>query len=184
MALRNITPDPLNNYGTTDQYQYYGLASEFDILSYNSRIDLNFWEPFQIALLAEYAMNVGFDKNAIDRIAVNNRGPIPAGGAPGAYEGGNVAWNAGVQFGKPVLANAWDWNALVGYRFVESDAVLDAFADSDFGLGGTNVEGFTIGAGVAVNSKINLNLRWMGATEIAGPPLKSDVFQFDFNAKF
>lgn len=184
MALRDIVPDPLNNFGTSNQYQYFGLASEFRILSYNTRIDLNFWEPFQVSLLGEYAMNTAFDKDAIERIAVNNRGPLAPGGGPGRYEGGDIAWNAGVQFGKPVLAEAWDWNALLGYRFVESDAVVDAFADSDFGLGGTNVEGFTVGAGVAVNSKINLNFRWMSANEIAGPPLKSDVFQFDFNAKF
>lgn len=184
MALRNIVPDPLNNFGTTNQYQYFGLASEFQVLSYNGRIDLNFWEPFQVSLLGEYAMNLGYDKDEIERIALNNRGPVPAADGAGRYEGGNVAWNAGVQFGKPVLAQTWDWNALVGYRFVESDAVLDAFAESDFGLGGTNVEGFTIGAGLAVSPKVSINLRWMSANEIAGPPLKSDILTFDFNAKF
>lgn len=184
MALRDITPDPLNGFGTTNQYQYFGLASEFQVLSYSGRLDLNFWEPFQIRLLGEYATNLGFDKGAIDPIAVNNRGPAPAAGGPGAFEGGNVAWNAGVQFGKAVLERPWDWNTMIGYRFVESDAVMDAFADSDFGLGGTNMEGFTVGAGVAVNPKVNLNLRWFGANEIAGPPLKSDVLMFDVNAKF
>ena len=184
MALRNITPDPLNNFGTTNQYQYFGLASDFEVLSYNGRIDLNFWEPFQVSLLGEYAMNLGYEEGEVAPIAVNNRGPVPAAGAPGQFEGGNIAWNFGVQFGKPVFEKRGDWNAIVGYRFVESDAILDAFADSDFGLGGTNMEGFTVGAGMALNPKINMNLRWMGANEIAGPPLKSDILMLDLNAKF
>src|SRR5690606_13629351 len=29
MPLRNITPTAANGFGTTNQYQYYGLASEF-----------------------------------------------------------------------------------------------------------------------------------------------------------
>jgi hypothetical protein len=184
MALRDITPDPLNNFGTTNQYQYFGLASDFEVLSYNGRVDLNFWEPFQVSLLGEYAMNLGYEEGEVAPIAVNNRGPVPAAGVPGQFEGGNIAWNFGVQFGKPVFEKRGDWNAIVGYRFVESDAILDAFADSDFGLGGTNIEGFTVGAGMALNPKINMNLRWMGANEIAGPPLKSDILMLDLNAKF
>lgn len=184
MPLRRIISDPLNNFGTTNQYQYFGLASEFQILSYNAQINLNHWEPYQISLLGEFATNLGFDKAAIEQVAVNNRGPAPAGGGPGKFEGGGVAWSAGVQFGKPVLEKAWDWNAMLGYRFVESDAVLDAFADSNFGLGGTNVEGFTVGTRVAITPKVSVQMRWFSANEIAGPPLASDVLLLDLNAKF
>lgn len=184
MALRNITPDPLNNFGTTNQYQYFGLASDFEILSYTSRVDLNFWEPFQVSLLGEYAMNLGYEENEVAPIAVNNRGPVPAAGVPGQFEGGNVAWNFGVQFGKPVFEKRGDWNAILGYRFIESDALLDTFTNSNFGMGGTNLEGFTIGAGVALHPRINMELRWFGANEIAGPPLKSDILMLDLNAKF
>ncbi len=184
MALRNITPDPLNNFGTTNQYQYFGLASDFEILSYNGQIDLNFWEPYQVSLIGEYAMNVGYEEGEIAPLAVNNRGPVPAAGGTGQFEGGNIAWNFEVQFGKPVFEKRGDWNTSIGYRYVESDALLDAFTDSDFGLGGTNLEGFTIGASMALHPRVNMELRWMGANEIAGPPLKSDILMLDFNAKF
>lgn len=184
MALRDIVADPLNNFGTANQWQYFGLASKFQILSYNGRINLSHWEPFQVSLLGEYAVNVGYNEGDVSQIALNNRGPLQPDGTTGTFEGGNIAWNFGVQFGQPVLASKGDWNTLLGYRFVESDAVLDAFNDSDFGLGGTNLEGFTVGTGIALKPNINLNIRWMGASEIAGPPLKSDVFQFDINAKF
>ena len=76
------------------------------------------------------------------------------------------------------------WRAFVGYRYFESDAVLFFFNDSDFGLGGTNMKGYTIGAALALSPKVRVGLRWMSATQIAGPPLKSDVVQFDLNAKF
>lgn len=184
MALRNITPDPLNNFGTTDQFQYFGLASDFEILSYTGRIDLSHWEPFQVSLLGEYAINVGYDENEVSPIALNNRGPLLPDGTTGTFEGGNIAWNFGVQFGKPVFEKPGDWNTNFGYRYIESDALIDAFANSNFGLGGTNVEGFTVGAGVAVHPRINMEIRWMGASEIAGPPLKSDIIQLDVNAKF
>lgn len=184
MALRNITPDPLNNFGTTNQYQYFGLASDFEVLSYTGRIDLSHWEPFQVSLLGEYAVNVGYNENEVSPIALNNRGPLQPDGSTGTFEGGNIAWNFGVQFGKAAFEKRGDWNAMFGYRFVESDALIDAFTNSNFGLGGTNVEGFTVGAGVALHPRINMEIRWMGASEIAGPPLKSDIIMLDLNAKF
>lgn len=184
MPLRRILPDPLNNFGTTNQFQYYGLASDFEILSYNARLDFNAFEPYQISLLGEYALNTGYDENEVEAVAVNNRGPLGPTGRPGAFEGGNQAWSVAVQFGHAVLAKRGDWNTHIGYRYIESDAVLDAFADSDFGLGGTNMEGFVIGAGYSLRPGLNLNLRWMSADEIAGPPLSSDILMFDLNAKF
>ena len=56
--------------------------------------------------------------------------------------------------------------------------------DSDFAVGGTNVKGYTLGAALALSSRVSVSLRWMGATQIAGPPLKSDVVLFDLSAKF
>ena len=184
MALRNIIPDPLNNYGTSMQYQYFGLASKFEVLDYNARIDLNYFEPFQISLLGEYSKNLAFDQADIETKAINNRGPLAEGQTLGAFEGGDTAWNLALQIGSGTMQEGGDWYASFGYRYVESDAVVDAFADSDFGLGGTNVEGFTVGAGVAITPALQVSLRWMGAQEIAGPPFKSDVIMFDINAKF
>jgi hypothetical protein len=184
MALRDIIPDPLNNFGTSQQYQYFGLASRYQVLSYNGRVDLNFFEPVQVSLLGEYAVNLAHDPEQIEAIAVNNRGPLAEGQSFGRYAGGDTAWNLGIQFGKDRFEKAGDWNTSFGYRYVESDAVLDAFNDSDFGLGGTNVEGFTVGAQVALSRNVFLGFRWMGANEIAGPPVKSDLLQIDLNASF
>ncbi len=52
-----------------------------------------------------------------------------------------------MNLGKVSLEKLWDWNVNVGYRYVQSDATVDGFADSDFGgyINGTNLKGYTVG---------------------------------------
>ncbi len=197
-AIRNIVPDALNNFGTSNQFQYFGLASPFEVLSYSGRINLNYFEPVQISFLGEYAKNLAWNKDDINQVALNNRGPLPVVATPdptttpdptapapvGEYDGGGTAWNLALIVGKPVFERAGDWSMTFGYRYVESDAVVDAFTDSDFGAGGTNIEGYTVGGSLALSPRVKFGVRWMGANQIAGPPLKSDVLLLDLTAKF
>ena len=205
MALRNIIPSALNNFGTSQQFQYFGLATPFQVLSFTGRLDFNQWEPCQISLRGEYARNLAYDQFDIDAKAVNNRGPLPPvdpAAAPattaaadgsttttapspvGAYEGGDTAWMVNLQIGKSVFEKRGDWNAFIGYRYVESDAVVDGFADSEFGGGGTNVKGFVVGGSIALSKRVKFGVQWMSAEQIAGPPLKTDTLMIDFSAKF
>jgi len=62
--------------------------------------------------------------------------------------------------------------------------VVDGFVDSDFGGGGTNVKGYTIFGTMALSPNVSIGLRWMSASEVAGPPLKEDVLQIDVSGKF
>jgi hypothetical protein len=184
MALRRIVPNALNNFGTTNQFQYFGLATPFHELAFTGRLDVNRWEPFQISLTGEWVKNLAFEHGDIDRVAVNNRGADQALGGVGEFSGGDTAWIVGLKVGSATLQKAWDWQAGINYRYVESDAVVDGFADSDFGLGGTNLKGYTVYGAVALSPRIALGLRWMSADEIAGPPFKVDILQVDFNGKF
>lgn len=183
-ALRNIIPTIDNDYGTSKQFQYFGLATQFRDVALNAQLDFNHFEPIQISLLGEYVRNLAFHQSDIDAVAVNNRGADNALGGVGKFDGGDTAWYAGVRVGNAALEKRWDWNVGLSYRHVESDAVIDGFADSDFGLGGTNMEGYTVAGAVALSKKVSLGLRWMSANEIAGPPLKSDVILIDLNGKF
>ena len=61
---------------------------------------------------------------------------------------------------------------------------MDAFNDSDFGLGGTNVKGYCVFGALALSPRVALGLRWMSANQVAGPTFQRDIFQFDFNAKY
>ncbi len=185
--LRDIIPTVDNDFGTSKQYQYFGLATPFRVLNLSGQLDLNYFEPVQISLFGEYARNLAFNGDSIEAIAVNNRGPINAAGIS-RFEGGDTAWYTGIRVGKAVLEKRWDWNVGINYRYVESDAVVDGFVDSDFGItggfGGTNLKGYGVGGNVALSPKVSIGLRWMSANEVAGPPLKSDVVEIDLNGKF
>ena len=182
--LRNIIPTADNDFGTSRQFQYFGLASEFRNLTLTSRLDLNYFEPVQISILGEYIKNLAFDRDSINRVAVNNRGSIDQITGVGAYDGGDTAWIVGLRVGSPALEKRWDWLLGASYRHVESDAVVDGFTDSDFGGGGTNVEGYTVSGALALSPRVNFGMRWMSSNEIAGPPLKVDTFQIELNGKF
>lgn len=183
MALRDIVPTAANDFGSKYQYQYYGLASKFRNLTVTGRLDYNAYDPYQLTLLGEATKNLGFDDSGVAQRAVNNRGPA-SGNKAGAFEGGDSAWTLGIQFGLPALETLGDWQAGIGYRYVESDAVVDGFTDSDFGGGGTNVQGFTLGGSVAISRAVRFGVHWLSSDEIIGSPLSSDTLQLDLNAKF
>jgi len=182
--LRNIVADASNNFGTINQWQYFGLASKFRPVVLTGQIDYNGFEPVQISLMGEYVKNLGFNRRDIAGKAVNNFSAVTAANPNGAFAGGDTAWYLGLRAGHPVLQKRGQWQAGVNYRYIESDAVIDGFNDSDFGLGGTNQKGYTLWGTYATSARTSLSMRWMSASEIAGPPLKSDIFMIDFGGKF
>lgn len=184
IALRDIVPNANNDYGTINQWQYYGLATGFHELALTGRLEYNHYEPFQIAVVGEFVKNLAFNKNAAAAQAVNNFGPTTATGAGGPYQGGDMGWTVDFRVGNAVLEKRWDWKANIGYRYLESDAVIDGFNDNDFGGGGTNVKGYILGGKLALSKRVWLGMNWMSTSQIAGPPLKADTFWFDINAKF
>ena len=86
--------------------------------------------------------------------------------------------------GYPQINDRWEWNLSAAYKYIESDAVLDAFTDSDFHLGGTNAKGYILGGNLGVAHNIWLTGRWLSASEISGPPYTVNVVQVDLNARF
>jgi hypothetical protein len=184
-ALRNIVPTAANNNGQSLQFQYYGLATPFHEVAITGRAEYNHFEPFQVSVTGEWVTNTAFDRNSIAAKAVNNRASAPSG-VTGRYVGGNSAWNIYLTLGNPVLQRRWDWNLGVGYRYVESDSVVDGFNDSDFGapLYGTNLKGYTVFGNLALNPAVYIGFHYYSANSVAGPPFKSDVFQFDIGGKF
>jgi hypothetical protein len=179
MALRDIVPNASNDYGTTNQWQYYGLATPFQNVSVNAKLEYKHWEPVVVALSGEFVQNVAFDKSATGDKAVNNRGANDddISDSIGDFVGGGTAWIVQMQVGSGALEKRWDWQVFGGYRWVESDAVVDGFNDSDFGGGGTNLKGFTIGANVALSKNVFVGVRYLSAQSIAGPTFKEDIIR-------
>jgi hypothetical protein len=182
--LRDIIPSPINGFGTQYQYQYFGLATPFRELALTGQVDFNMWEPYQLSLIGEYVENLDFDRQKINEVAINNRGADPILGQIGEFEGDPTGWLIRLQFGKPKFEKRGDWSAWIDYRHVGSDSVVDGFNEDDLGGGGTNMKGYTLGAHVALSKNVRVGARWLSAQQLAGPPLKSDIFMFDLMANF
>jgi hypothetical protein len=191
MALREIIQlyDSSNNL--LPQYQYFGLASQFRDLVVSTRLDLGHFDPVHVVIDGEYVRNLAWNRDDVAAKVLAN--PLPAGPtAPcptsdpcaQTYIGGNQGWLARLTVGHREMKQLWDWSAFVGYKYLESDAVIDAFTDSDFGLGGTNLKGYFVGGSLALGPNVWATARWMSSNQVAGAPYAVDIFQVDLNARF
>jgi hypothetical protein len=179
IPIRTIVPDPAAAPGTSPEVQYFGLASKFQVLELHGQVDVASFDPVLVRLEGEYVRNMAFDRSDVAKL-----GPVNNFGDGGNFEGGGNGWFTNLVVGKPDLKTRGDWLLSAGYKFVKSDAVPDAFNDPDFHLGGTNAEGFILGAGYAFAENANLMLRWLSAREISGPPYANNVIQLDLNTRF
>lgn len=151
-----------------------GLASEFRLVNLNLVADFADFYPVHVMGSFDWVRNIGFDHGDI----LTRTGQD--------IEAETDGYQFKLTIGHPNFTYLEDheWQAFIGYRYLERDAVLDAFTDSDFHLGGTNHKGFMIGGSYALYKNTWLSARWMSSDEISGLPLSIDVFQIDLNAKF
>ncbi|WJH42160.1 putative porin [Aliirhizobium terrae] len=185
MYLRDVMPPA--GWNGVDPYpndQYFGLATEYRPVVLSGRVDLGQFDPVHVALDGEFVWNSAFDKSEVRKKAINNLGPDGADGSAGSYEGGNIGWMTKLTVGHKKLDAFGKWSVNVGYKYLQSDAVLDAFADSDFGLGGTNLEGYFLGGDLALSENVTASAKWMSADSIAGAPYAVDTFQLDVTGRF
>ncbi|CAB3731498.1 putative porin [Achromobacter kerstersii] len=180
--LRNIAPNPLNP-ADTPQPQYVGLASKFDLLDLNLRWDTRVFDGLGLRLNGNYIRNLAYSKS---KMASRSQGYIVNNfGDNGDIESGPNAWMLQATLGRSYdLKEKGDWLAFVGYKYIQPDALPDAFNDSSFHQGGTNARGYYIGAGYAFEKNVYGVFRWMSTKEIYGAPLAIDTMQFEINARF
>ena len=94
--------------------------------------------------------------------------------------------------GMQQVRNLHDWQFSLGYKWLGSDAVPDAFVDSDMGLGGTNVRGITAGLLYGVARETQVGLRYLSGRTISSPTVNYlnkdrhafDSLQVDLNVRF
>jgi hypothetical protein len=149
----------------------YALAADYKLVNANVLLDMGFGAT-HVMLGAEYVKNVGWDDAEVMRRTTQS------------IKGRTDGYEASLQVGHPTLAALWDWRAFLSYRYLERDAVLDAFTDSDFHLGGTDAKGYQLGLDLGLSRGTWLRLRYITANEIDGPPLGIDVWQVDLNGQF
>lgn len=197
-ALRDLTTvDPAYQASP----QYYGLASKFHVLAISGDLDWVVADGLHLNLAGQYTKNLAYDESEILARGFNPRSGLsqivnnnetcsvdlvgqecPAGKS--VFKSGDAAWLVRATIGAPVVETAGDWNISASYRHIAPDALLDAFTDSDFRLGGTNAKGWTIGGAYGLRRNTWLGLRWLNADEVSGPPFRVNVLQADLNVKF
>src|SRR5581483_10208211 len=135
---------------------------------------------YHLIVSGDYVRNLAWDGSLWDRYAAEGVLPV-TNFDPGSrtLQSGPNAFMGSVLFGDPEIHHRWEWNILSGYKYIQPDAMLDAFNDHDFHLGGTNAKGYFVKASLGVFDNTWLQARWFSANEVYGPPLAIDVFQLD-----
>jgi hypothetical protein len=179
--LNDITAPPLLARGNTlfdirndldPNTNLFALASDYEIANLTLQLDFAAFGENRVQFTADYLENRGFDEEAVQArtgyfVEPRVRGRL-----------------VNLSVGRDEIRERGDWSVFAEYRYLERDAVLDVFTDSDFGLGGTDTEGFILGFDIGVASDTWFRTKWLSSNEIDGPPLGIDLLQVDINARF
>jgi Putative porin len=138
-------------------------------------------------LNATYELGVGRYTLGVTADAVRNFGYNAAGVSSrlGLYVAPRTkGYQAEVSFGDSTVLTAGAWRGAIGYRYLQRDAVLDAYTDSDFHFGGTDATGYYLLADYGLASRVWMRLRYLSSNAIDGPTLGIDTVQLDLNTRF
>jgi len=149
-----------------------GLGSAFRVLDITAAFDYAGFGSTHIQLMADYARNLGFEGDYLRREFGQT------------VSAATTAYMVRLDIGQPELNRFLDWNLFFTYRYLERDAVLDAFNDPIFHQGGTNARGWTASLQLGLARQTWLDLRWLSSDSIDGPNLAVDTVNLDLNTRF
>ena len=150
----------------------FALAADYRLVNLTSNFDWRVAPGYRVTAAADVVKNIGYD---VAKMQARTGFSVDAR---------TLGYQGEIGFGTSSMNTAGAWRAYVGYRYLQRDAVLDGFTDSDFRLGGTDVQGYFIGADYSINPRVQARLRYLSGNEIDGPPLAIDTVQLDLNASF
>ena len=164
-TLFNIANNPNN---TT---QLYALASKYRVADLNATYTYAVG-PYTGMATADAVRNFGFNEAAVE----DNTGYYVAPRTKG--------YQTELSFGYPTVLTSGAWRGLVGYRYLQRDAVIDGYTDSDFHRGGTNARGYYLIGDYGLSHNLWMRLKYLSANEIDGPTFSVDTLQIDMNTRF
>jgi hypothetical protein len=160
----------------------WGLASRFEPWALTVAAQWSHFAPVFVGLSAEVVRNEAYDRGEI------------ASRTGGLFLDDARVFGAGARLtvGAQQVRERAQWQVQMAYRWLGSDAVPDAFVDSDIGLGGTNVRGFSLGANLGLARDTVLGVRWLSGRTISSPSMRSgpadsfgiDNLQVDVNVRY
>ena len=160
--------------------ELFALAADYELLNASAYFAYDFPAGRRLSLTADYVRNIGYEEEDVfarTGLEIDER---------------TEGYSLFMRLGAPSLATAGatgdifagDWSINAGYRYLQRDAVIDAFTASDFAQGGTDTEGFVLDLAYALRDSSLFRIRWFSSTEIDGPPLSIDILQMEFQASF
>lgn len=193
--LRDIVV-PAPDTSPSSNRQLLGLTYKYSLLDLNASIAVPVGSV-EAVLQGNYVRNLAYKRSDECRNGTSLSGipftnVVVVGGnanpcsavSPAKVDSGNMGFLVRMMVGTRKPRKWGEWNFTGDYRYLESDAVLDSFTDSDFHLGGTNTKGYSIGGTFGLFNGTSIGARWMSATEVTGRPLGIDVFQLDLIGEF
>jgi hypothetical protein len=150
----------------------FALASNFRVADLIAIGDIRVFDAHSVGVTLEALKNFGFNTAEVMARTGTYVAPRTRG------------YRADLSYGTSNFGPFGTWRLTAGYRYLERDAVLDAFNDEDFHLGGTDTKGSTFMFDWSINPHVWLRLKGMLGDAIDGPPLSIDVWQLDMNAHF
>lgn len=149
----------------------FALAPKYELQDIMVGID---WSAFDLKMMltGNYVTNVGYDRQDILRRTGTD------------VEKRATGYQVEFGVGSTEARFRGNWRAAIEYRYLERDAVVDAFTDSDFHLGGTDAKGYVLKGDWWFRDRTNLSLRYLSSSEIDGPPLGIDTLMLDVTGTF
>jgi hypothetical protein len=179
-----LTNNPLEFQAgaVTPGRERWGLASRFEPWALTLAAEWSHFAPVFVGLTGELVRNEAYDREEIARRT------------QGLYLDDARVFGVGARLtvGAQQVRNPHDWQLSLAYRWLGSDAVPDAFVDSDIGLGGTNVRGLAVGLTYGLARETQLAARWISGRTISSPTVRpgqgdrfgADSLQVDLNVRY
>jgi hypothetical protein len=149
----------------------FALASKFRLVNIAATYS---------ALVGRYSLRVGAD--AVKNVGFNEAEIFARTGQ--LVTPRTKGYQGDISFGYPSVMSAGAWRALIGYRYLQRDAVIDAYTDSDFHFGGTDAQGYYITADYGLANRVWMRLRYLSSNQIDLAPYAVDTIQLDLNTRF
>lgn len=185
--------DGTNTTFTAVDSALYAIAPDYNLVNLTASYDWTGLAPIHLIFDFDFVKNVAYDKDEIlERVnydsAITGAAQVYQGQVLTSAEDELQERTTGYFFkltaGWPSVVLKGRWQAFAGYKYLQRDAVLDAYTDSDFHLGGTNAKGFMIGGKYGINDFTWIRALWLSTDTIDGPRIGIDTLQIDLNAKF
>jgi polyhydroxyalkanoate synthesis regulator phasin len=153
----------------------YALAAEYHLANATAMLEVPMG-AYKLFVTGDYVRNLGYDERQVMAI------PLALRTTDGTER--TTGYQGEIGFGTARTGSRGDWRAYVAYKHLERDAVVDAFTDSDFNLGGTDAKGYVIRGDWWFRNRAALSLRYISTDSIDSLPVNVDTAMIDINGTF